>query len=334
MRPALALFLLLALCGSRSIADPTPGLRPPEAAQASAIDAAVARASVWLGAHPASITEHDVIGVVEEMMLYYALEMLAPDGPKSAAYRREIVSRHQALVGLNREAMRVSEKMRPHLQGIWGPLTYPPAAYIVSKLGLDASTYRAIVDDIIANHPLLYPPRGAMRTWIWVYMDRLGHPPVPSLAALLEQDTLSSESRTHTLRDRLLDPADATDPLVNIQAIYDITHEILALTDFGALPPSPELVAEQDQNAALLDAGIRWATANGATDILAEQIFAAHLLNLDDLPALPVAIRYILDQQQADGAFGVTNPGRQEGRRHGVLTCLLALESAAAARRF
>ncbi len=62
-------------------------------------------------------------------------------------------------------------------------------------------------------------------------MDRLGHPSAPSLSAPLEQDTLSCESRTHALRDRLLDPADATDAQVNIQALYGVTHEILALTD-------------------------------------------------------------------------------------------------------
>jgi hypothetical protein len=46
------------------------------------------------------------------------------------------------------------------------------------------------------HRPLLYPPRESMRIWIWVYMDRFGHPPAWSLGALLEQDTLSSESRT------------------------------------------------------------------------------------------------------------------------------------------
>ena len=38
------------------------------------------------------------------------------------------------------------------------------------------------------------------------------------------------------------------------------------------------------------------------------------------------------NHQQTDGSFGVTNPDRQEGRRHGVLTCLLALQSVAAAQ--
>jgi hypothetical protein len=330
MRSAIALFVLLVLGGPVGAADPTPA---GQASRAQAIATAGTRAGAWLQAHPADIREHDVIGVVEEIMLYYALDRLVPDGPKSRKYRREIFSRHQSLVDLNHQSMSATSEMRSYLQGIWGPLTYPPAAYIVSQLGLDASTYYPIVDDILNHHPLLYPPRASMRTWIWVYMERLGHPPAPSLAAVVDQGALHTEVRTHALRDLLLNPADTTDPQAIIQAIYDITHEILALTDFGALPPTPELAADTQQNAALLDAGIRWATRNDATDILAEQIFAAHLLGLDELPSLPAAVSYILDHQQADGSFGITNPDRPEGRRHGVLTCLLALESVAAAQR-
>lgn len=333
LHPTLALLALLAFCGSASAADSTPEAQPHEALQTQSIETAVAKASAWLRAHPAEVGEHEVVGVVEEMMLYYALDMLAPDGPKSATYRREIASRHQALVGLNREALSMSHDARPYLQGIWGPLTYPPAAHIVAKLRLDAASYRAIIDDIIASHPYLYPPRGAMQVWIWVYMDRVGHTPAPSLAAVLERGALHSEARTPALRTRLQDGTASQDRRATVQAIYDITHEILALTDFGAVAPSVELEADKPRNAALLDAGIRWATENDATDILAEQIFAAHLLGLDDLPAIPPAVRHILARQQPDGAFGVTNPDRREGRRHGVLSCLLALQSVAAAQR-
>ncbi len=332
LRPTLALLALLALCGSACAADRTAEAQPYQALQAQSLATAVAKASAWLQAHPADVGEHEVVGVVEEMMLYYALDMLAPDGPKSADYRREIASRHQALVGLNRQALSMSHDARPYLQGIWGPLTYPPAAYIVARLGMDASSYLTIVDDIVASHPYLYPPREAMQVWIWVYLDRLGHPPAPSLAAVLDRGALHTEARTHVLRSRLLDSTASQDRPATIQAIYDITHEILALTDFGAVAPSVELEADKTQNAALLDAGIRWATENDATDILAEQIFAAHLLGLDDLPAIPPAVHYILGRQQPDGAFGVTNPNRKEGRRHGVLSCLLALQSVAAAQ--
>jgi hypothetical protein len=187
MRSANALLILLTLCGSACAADPAPH----QSVQPQSIASAVAKASAWLEAHPAGAQQYEVVGVEEEMMLYYVLEMLAPDGPKSADYRREIASRHQALVWLNREALSMSHDARPYLQGIWGQLTYPPAAHIVAKLGMDAFTYLAIVDDVIASHPYLYPPREAMQVWIWVYLDRL------------ERGALYSEAHTHALRVRV-----------------------------------------------------------------------------------------------------------------------------------
>jgi len=74
-------------------------------------------------------------------------------------------------------------------------------------------------------------------------------------------------------------------------------------------------------------AAIAWARRESAIDVLAERICCAHLLELHDLAAVPAGVQLIIDSQQEDGSFGVTNPERADGRRHGVLTCLLALKT-------
>ena len=82
-----------------------------------------------------------------------------------------------------------------------------------------------------------------------------------------------------------------------------------------------------------MDAALDWATRESALDILAELVFCAHLLDLDELPALPAAVALIISKQQADGSFGITNPDRPNGMRHGVLTSLLALKTLGAGKQ-
>jgi hypothetical protein len=284
---------------------------------------AIRRGMEWLQAHPADVDGHGVMEVAEEIMFYYSLRSLTSAPAELQAYRNEIAARHAAIESFNERLIESGH----HLQGVWGPLTYLPLTHIITRMEMDAGGYRAVVDDILAHHGLLNPHRDAMRFWIAAYMERLGYTPSTPASALLESG-LAHTPPSEVLRNRLdLDPDNAGDRGVTIQLIYDLTHEVLALTDFGASPPPAALVSLREDHARLLDRSIRWAMQASAIDVLAELVVSAHLLALYEVTSVPDAIAMILRTQQTDGSFGITNPERPNGRRHGVLTCLLALKT-------
>jgi hypothetical protein len=224
--------------------------------------------------------------------------------------------------------------MQYHLTGDWAVLTYPPLMHILAEMGLDTDAYRVPIDELVARKRHLAPPRNAMRLWVAIYLARLQLVPDSSVQFLLNESSLQQDPETHALLDYFTRHATAgLDRHATVQLIYNITHEIIALTDFGALPPPPVMLAQQTQYANLLDAAMSWATREAALDVLAELIFCAHLLGLTELPALHAAVELLISKQQADGSFGITNPDRANGVRHGVLTSLLALKALGAGRR-
>ena len=329
MRPTLVLLTALAAIATPraepTAADPLDGT--PEASavpRTQAVGEVIDKAMMWLVAHPADIREGDVVGATEEILFFYALDASAADAAASQTYRREITERHRALVSLHRDAPRMASL----LQGNWVALTYPPLAHVTARLGLDNAPYRAVIDDLLASRDRSVAPRHAMRLWIAVYLERLGYRPEIPLPSLLAGSALQQDPQARALLAHFAAvPLSAAGREATIQLVYNITHEIIALTDFGALSPPAVMVARAGHYARLLDAAIAWARRESAIDVLAELIFCAHLLELHDLAAVPAGVQLIIDSQQEDGSFGITNPERADGRRHGVLTCLLALKT-------
>ena len=292
--------------------------------QAQTVNRVIDKAMHWLEGHPASIWDNELVEVVEEVMFFYALHSTAGYEAERPYFLREMTSRHRTIEAYLAE----TGDMQQHLQGDWAALTYPPLVHILSEVGLETDAYRVLIDELISLERHLVPPRNAMRVWITIYLVRLGIVPDSSLQYLLNSSLLQQDPETRVLLDHFTDQAAASqDVHTTIQLVYNMTHEIIALTDFGALPPPPVMAAQRAHYARLVDAAIGWATRASALDILAELVFSAHLLDLGELPALPAAIALIISKQQADGSFGITNPDRPNGVRHGVLTSVLALKT-------
>lgn len=297
---------------------------------AATVEQVIDRATHWLNGHPASVRDNELMEVVEEIMFFYALRSTPGYETEHPYFLREIASRDQAIKAYLAE----TGDLQLHLKGDWAVLTYPPLTHILSRMDLETDAYRVLIDELISRKRHLTPPRPAMRLWIAVYLARLGLVPDSSVQYLLNESPLQQDPETHVLLDYFSDPATASrDRQAAIQLVYNITHEIIALSDFGALPPPPVMLAQRTHYASLIDAAINWATRESALDVLAELVFCAHLLDLNDLPALPAAVALIVSRQQADGSFGITNPDRPNGVRHGVLTALLALKTLNAGTR-
>jgi len=292
--------------------------------QAQTVSQVIDKAMLWLDGHPANVRDNELMEVVEEVMFFYALYSTPGYEAERPYFLREIAGRNRAIEAYLAE----TGDRQNHLQGDWDALTYPPLVYILSEVGLETDAYRMLLDEVISLKSHLEPQRNAMRLWISIYLARLDLVPDSTVQYLLNNSSLQQDPETHVLLDYFSDHAEASrDVHATIQLVYNMTHEIIALTDFGALPPPPVMNAQRMHYARLVNVAIGWATRESALDVLAELVFCAHLLNLGELPALPAALALIISKQQADGSFGVTNPDRPNGVRHGVLTSLLALKT-------
>ena len=291
---------------------------------AQTVNQVIDKAMRWLDANPASVDNNELMEVVEEIMFFYALYSIPDYKAERPYFLREITTRDRAI----KTYLAETGDFRLHLKGDWAALTYPPLMHIVSKVGLETDVYRVLVDELISHKHHLMPTRNAMRLWIAIYLSRHGLMSNSTVQHLLDNSSLQQDPQTHVLIDYFTNlEAAGRDRHAAIQLVYNITHEIIALTDFGALPPSPIMLAQRMHYADLIDAAIRWAMNESALDVLAELAFCVHLLDLDDIPALPDAVSLIISKQQENGSFGITNPDRPNGIRHGVLTSLLALKT-------
>lgn len=334
MRPILTLLALLFGSTTAVAVEPVGGgalnSGISTTMQAQTVNQVIDKAMHWLDGHPASVRDNELMEVVEEVMFFYALHSTAGYEAERPYFLREMASRHRVIEAYLAETW----DMQHHLQGDWAALTYPPLVHILSEVGLETHAYRMLIDELISLNRHLAPPRNAMRLWTAIYLVRLGLVPDSSLQYLLNNSSLQQDPERHVLLDYFTDQAAASqDVHATIQLVYNMTHEIIALTDFGALPPPPVMAAQRTHYAHLVDAAIGWATRESALDILAELVFCAHLLDLGELPALPAALALIISKQQADGSFGITNPDRPNGVRHGVLTSLLALKTLSTSKR-
>jgi hypothetical protein len=328
MKSTLTLFALFLGCTTVAAVEKagggTPDIGITAVIPAPAVNQAIDKAMHWLDGHPASVRGNELMEVVEEIMFFYALYSTPGYETEHPYFLREIAFRDRALKAYLAE----TGDMQLHLNSDWAVLTYPPLMHILSRVGLETDAYRALVDELISRKRHLAPPRSAMRLWIALYLERLGLMPDSSVQYLLNESSLQQDPETHVLLDYFTDHATASrDQQASIQLVYNITHEIIALSDFGALPLPPVMLAQRAHYARLIDAVISWATRESALDVLAELVFCTHLLDLNDLPALPDAVALIITKQQEDGSFGITNPDRPNGVRHGVLTALLALKT-------
>lgn len=328
MRPTLTLLTLFlwgtAVAAVEKAGGGTPDIGVTAVTPAATVKQVIDRATHWLDGHPASVRDNELMEVVEEIMFFYALRSTPGYETEHPYFLREIASRDKAIKAYLAE----TGNLRLHLKGDWAVLTYPPLMHILSRMDLETGAYRVLIDDLVSRKRHLAPPRTAMRLWIAVYLARLGLVPDSSVQYLLNESPLQQDPETHVLLDYFSDLDTASrDRQASIQLVYNITHEIIALSDFGALPPPPVMLAQRAHYASLIDAAINWATHESALDVLAELVFCAHLLDLRDLPALPAAVALIVSRQQPNGSFGITNPDRPNGERHGVLTALLALKT-------
>lgn len=179
-------------------------------------------------------------------------------------------------------------------------ISYLNACVLCSGLGFDTTRYRREIDRIVPRilSPTHLESRGIDNTMGIVYrLRQLGHEGGPSYRELF--DRKGCVVRIHPDLTKL----NLDDPLGR-QPVYDMTHEIFYLSEFGRTPL--QCVSEKDLryvrkiHAALIPIFIQ----KKDLDALAELVIDLNYLKMTDLPEYATGYRFLLEHQNDDGSWG------------------------------
>jgi hypothetical protein len=273
------------------------------------------RALFWVYGHPVYFAlDLAFVEISEEIIAFYILSNHSKSPSQKDNYIREIQKRYDLIA--SKKDLKLNSREYTMLLSI---------AYIKEKLGLETLDFKKIIEEQLLSDPLLYPPHITTGIWNTVYLERLGYNPPKALENLMSLSTLSKEVRQQLLFKHVKSHFDPMyiDP-ISITT-YDMTHEIFSLIDFGELPPPPIIVENQAFFSELFDEVIKWSITAKHIDVLAEAIMCVKMLDLKNVTSLERGIEFIISSQKKDGSFGVTNPGRPNVFRHGILVSIMAL---------
>lgn len=279
------------------------------------IEKTIDAALVWIYGHPVHFAlDLAFVEISEEIIAFYILSNNSKSPSQKDNYIREIQKRYDLIA--SKKDLKLNSREYTMLLAI---------AFIKEKLGLETLDFRKIIEEQLLSDPLLYPPHITTSIWNTVYLERLGYNPPKALGDLMPLSTLSKEVRQKLLLQHVkaqfdpmyIDPISIT--------IYDMTHEIFSLTDFGELPPPLIIIENQAFFPELFEEVIKWSMTAKHIDVLAEAIMCVKMLDLKNVTSLEHGVEFIISSQEKDGSFGVTNPGRPNVYRHGILVSLMAL---------
>jgi Domain of unknown function (DUF6895) len=301
---------------------PLPALPKSSGPAPAAVKAAFTRAMSWVQDHPASLQAGGSLEIAEEVYMFDILYNTARDAAARQGYRKQIADRYAAMS----PDLESNMETRRYLFDPAAPTNYAIIAEMFARVDLPISDYRRIIGDMQLFHWNFLSDYPSSRMVLALYLDRLGiASPVP-VEPSIEQSRLYRDPTTHALLQRLNGGSQTPGEVDETEhELYDLTHETLALVDFGALP-APDFVCRQAPYfRRLFDAGMDWAIRHRSLDVMAELAVCAKLLGLGDDSGVDEALATLIQRQAADGSFGPARLVRENVYRHPVLTGATAL---------
>ena len=159
-----------------------------------------------------------------------------------------------------------------------------------------------------------------------VFLARLAGGTTADIQFLLAESLIGQLDRSRQII--VLPGADATaeQQRNTTWLLYALIHEVVALTDFGRLAPSPWLDERRDTIVAILLAALPWASAQRNWDLAAELMVTLYFLGQPLDAAIQGALDELAANQQPDGSWGASaTTSRPNKIRHTVLTAAAAL---------
>ncbi|MGD2056362.1 MAG: hypothetical protein PVJ15_06105 [Gammaproteobacteria bacterium] len=319
IRLALTMVLILAATAwGRDV--PVAATIPSQAA----IEAAIARGFDWITQHPATLQDGGLPDILDEGVGFLVLYNLAPDSARKARFAAQLQERVATLERLPEFAQWVNRQHKPLIDHYHLVL----AAHLVRRTGKPAGFQPRIVS--LAQQALAAAPQAdpTLRLTIALLLDHLGENPGISLRSALSGSRIERIARGYP---PALPEADAPQwsSLLASYELYALVHEIIAWTDFGALPLAPWLAERRDALVRFLVDAVDWAVAEGDVDLASELLVSIRFLKqpLDTIrvESLGGILRLLVERQQPDGSWGDCPTQRQNKVRHAAYTATTAL---------
>ncbi|MBI5496947.1 MAG: hypothetical protein HY904_18175 [Deltaproteobacteria bacterium] len=169
--------------------------------------------------------------------------------------------------------------------------SYLRAAYLLEKLGVDTTAYRAEMHKVLPRLNAHLGSRGVHQrmAFRWYYRH-FGWPYPASMEAKDTEGVIATRRSPYEMK---------------VGDVYDLTHEIFVPFDFGH---QPQLNPFFDEDRAYLLRALVPVTAvqisKRNSDTTAELVTCLALLRLTHLPVFEDAVDFLLSAQNADGSFG------------------------------
>ena len=280
------------------------------------------KALAWVKQHPATLSEGGFLEITEEIYMFYALRNRAEGAEERAHYEAAIRTRHANIAPYLQQRMERGD----YLLDPAAPMSYTSVAEMLAKVGLPIGDYRAIIESMQLFYPAFNRSFASGQLYVSLFLDRLGYQPWVPIGQAIRECRLYREAEGHQIAAALaVGPSSPDDSAATEEMLYEVTHESLALTDFGAEAPPPFVCDRRFEFARLFDDAIRWSMLRDKLDVMSELVISSKLLGLPDGPALREAVATLVGRQTANGSFGITKPERANPYRHGVLTGAVAL---------
>jgi hypothetical protein len=202
------------------------------------------------------------------------------------------------------------------------------AAYVARQLGHPLQAFARASSEIRQRAERLYAAGPDPRLmFLCAYLNRLE--PAAPLPCDLSRSVLHGEYTEGGLFGVLAGDVDRKRAPSVAVALALVAADVSALSDFGREDlPEADAFTDRGYWAELCAHALRWGRATGDVALVARVVQLAHCLDVAaDVPALGDAIAYLLEQQDADGAFGVTDALGADPVRPGVLAAIGALMS-------
>jgi hypothetical protein len=287
------------------------------------ISTAISRGLHWIETHPATLQDGGLIDLIDEGVAFYLFQHLArqPDERRhyATALQHHMVSL-DALPEFSQWVRQPRKRLLDHYHLVL-------AAWLMQRAGQPSALQADIV--LQAQYALVTTssPFPSIPLTIAVFLGYLGESPAISMENLLDTSLIEriADGNSPVLYNG--SPVSPQQQRISRLQVYALIHEIIALTDFGHLAPTPWLAERRDAVVGFLGRAIEVARAEGNIDLLAEIIGSLFFLEVPPDATIQTLLRELVKHQLPDGCWGNLPLDRQNKQRHAVLTATAALWS-------
>ena len=284
--------------------------------------AGFAKALAWVVKHPASPDDGGLLSQVEELITFYSMcNSVGPAG-SMGWLDEQLLNRIRAI----NTKCALDYSSGAYLRNPLDPATYLIAAGISERCGVPAWGPRRIIESWLNSDGSLARMTARYAVWSMCYLARLGYlSPSTVIQWLLARRAFEAEASVPGSSCRSSCCLPNGEHYQVRSALYDRTHEILALHDFGWEAESfllPDDLPAYRNDVVL---GLEWARMANELDVMAELLVCARILGLGAPPQVRSAVAHLLFSQLVDGSWDFPIEGRTDPQRHVVLTSVAAL---------